>query len=318
MNNTIIYSFVVPIYNDGYLAENFCIAYENTFKKYLNIENINDKVELIFVNDGSPNNSLEIITPLVEKFPFVKIIDLSRNFGQHIAIACGYKEASGKYVGRLNVDMQDPPEEIPKLLKVIENEDVDLVIGIHAQERHSKWTDVITAQLFFRFFNWLTGMKTPQNTATLRVMNRLFLDTYNQLEEKSRLPQGLENWLGFKHKYVETKHQARVDNKSSYTLKKRLKLALDGAISFSDRPLKLMVYFGFIIALIGFIFVLSILVRKFILNNIIPGYTSLISVIILFSGIQILVIGVVGLYIGKIMSEVQNRPLYIIRKKINF
>ena len=101
MNNTIIYSFVVPIYNDGYLAENFCIAYENTFKKYLNIENINDKVELIFVNDGSPNNSLEIITPLVEKFPFVKIIDLSRNFGQHIAIACGYKEASGKYVGRL-------------------------------------------------------------------------------------------------------------------------------------------------------------------------------------------------------------------------
>ncbi len=318
MSNNIKYSFVVPIYNDGYLARNFCLAYQKTFQNYLQRNDIQDKVELIFVNDGSTNNSLAEISDLVNEFPFLKVIDLSRNFGQHIAIACGYKEAAGEYVGRLNVDMQDPPEEIPTLLKVIENEDIDLVIGIHPTERHSKRMDKWTAQIFFRFFNWLTGLKTPQNTATLRVMNRNFLDNYNKLEEKSRLPQGLESWIGFKQKYVETKHQARIDNKSSYTLKKRLKLALDSAISFSDRPLKIMVYFGFIIAILGFIFAIIILVNKFFLGNIVPGYTSLMAAIILFSGLQIAVIGVVGLYLGKILAEVQNRPLYIIRKKINF
>jgi glycosyltransferase involved in cell wall biosynthesis len=311
------YSFVVPIYNDAYLAADFCQEYQKTFEQYLGVSPIHQQVELIFVNDGSSDNSISVLKKLPAVYSFVKVIDLSRNFGQHIAIACGFREAKGQFVGRMNVDMQDPPGEIPKLLNVIQNEDVDLVVGKY-DLRYSSAFNRYTARIFFLFFNWLTGQNTPQNSAPLRIMNRTFLDAYNQLNEKSRFPQGLENWLGFKHKYIRTAHQPRIDNRSSYNFKKRLKLAFEGAISFSDRPLRIMVYTGFIITAIGFGFVILVIIQKFIYNSIIPGYTSIISIVTFLAGLQILVIGITGLYIGKILLEVQNRPVYLIREKINF
>jgi dolichol-phosphate mannosyltransferase len=299
------------------LAKAFCDEYQKTFEAYLNCPSINDRVELIFVNDGSRDDSLVTLKDLVASYPFVRIIDLSRNFGQHIAIACGFKEARGEYIGRMNVDLQDPATEIPKLIHVIENEDVDLVVGRY-EIRYSSSLNRVTARLFYLFFNWLTGQNTPQNTAPLRIMNRKFIDAYNSLNEKTRFPQGLENWLGFKHKYIFTRHQARIDNRSSYNFSRRLKLAFEGAISFSDRPLKIMVYTGFLITLIGFGFSLTVLVKKFFFGSIVPGYTSTISLITLFAGLQILVVGVTGLYVGKILLEVQDRPIYLIREKINF
>src|SRR4051812_21346164 len=216
--SSIKYSFIVSIYNDAYLAPAFCEAFKNTFETFINKSSIEQFVELIFVNDGSSNDSLSLLKKLSKQYPFVKVVDLSRNFGQHIAIACGFREAKGQFVGRMNVDMQDPPGEIPKLLNVIQNEDVDLVVGKY-DLRYSSAFNRYTARIFFLFFNWLTGQNTPQNSAPLRIMNRTFLDAYNQLNEKSRFPQGLENWLGFKHKYIRTAHQPRIDNRSSYNFK---------------------------------------------------------------------------------------------------
>lgn len=317
MTATIEYSFVVAIHNDGYLADDFCRSFRQTFERYLNTAELKGRVELIFVNDGSSDASLERLRSLPSAYPFVRVIDLSRSFGQHLAIACGFREARGRFVGRLNVDLQDPPEEIPKLLDILKTEDVDLIVGRY-DVRHSSLANKLSAYFFFAFFNWLTGQKTPQNTSPLRVMNRRFIDVYNELHEKTRFPQGLENWLGFRHKYVPVVHQPRRDRRSAYNFPRRLRLALEGVIAFSDRPLKLMVAAGVAIMALGLLLATTVVYRKLFFGTILTGYTSLLSAITVFSGLQVLVMGVTGLYVGKILQEVQDRPAYIIREKINF
>jgi len=311
------YSFVVPIYNDGYLAEAFCAEFQRVFREYLHKEDITGEVELIFVNDGSTNDSLELLKEAASKYPFVKVIDLSRNFGQHIAMICGYRHASGKIVGRLNVDMQDPPKEIPTVLNALVSSDTDIVVGLQ-KERRSKKSDLLTSRLFFLFFNWLVGAEIPQNTATLRAMRRRYVDALTQAGDKAPFLQGLENWVGFKTLYVATEHQERVDKKSSYTLLKRLALAFNAAVSFSDRPLKIVVSLGFFVAVVGFSAMAYLVAAKFISPDIRPGFTSTLAVLLFLSGVQISVVGLCGIYIGKVLLHVQNRPLFVVRERINF
>jgi dolichol-phosphate mannosyltransferase len=314
----ITYSFIVPIFNDGYLAEEFCTYFEQSMGGYLKVNNISKDVELIFVNDGSPQpESMEILQQIATKFNFVKVINLSRNFGQHIAVSCGYKYASGKYVGMLNVDMQDPPDQIPKLLSIIENNDIDIVYGLR-NNRKDKWYRIFFSNLQGRFLNYLTNTRTPLNVATLRIMNRKFIDAYNQFTEKSRYLPGLESWLGFKQQYAVIEHQERKKGKSSYTFWKLIKISLESIISFSDFPLKIFSFSGMCIAIIGFILTGILVIQKLFFINFQPGYTSSVSIMLLVGGIQIFVTGLVGLYIGRILKEVQNRPLFVVRDFINF
>jgi dolichol-phosphate mannosyltransferase len=311
------YSFVVPIYNDGYLANSFCEAFYKSFKEYLNEESILGIVELIFVNDGSKDNSLEILKLLPKKFNFVSIVDLSRNFGQHIALTCGYNLAQGDYIGMLNVDMQEPPSEIPILIEFMKAEKHDIVFGL-TEIRQTSFLNRVTSIAFGKTLNYLTKTNTPLNVTTLRVMNRKFITAYNTISEKSRYIPGLEAWLGFSQGYVQIKHQKRKDNRSSYNFKKRIGMALETIISFSDFPLRLIASLGFIFALLGFILSMILIICKLIFIDFQSGYTSTISFVLLIGGIQILVVGVSSLYIGRILKEVQNRPLYLINEKINF
>jgi glycosyltransferase involved in cell wall biosynthesis len=306
------YSVIATVYNDAYLAEAFCSEVINVFKGLLKTDNVKDCLEIILVNDGSTNDSLGVLKNLCDRFAELTVIDLSRNFGQHVAIMCGYRHAVGNLVIRLNIDMQDPPREIPKLLKVIEFEDVDLVVGLQ-RERKSSLQDKITSRAFFFVFNYLIGSKIPSNTATLRVLNRKYVDAILSLQDKTPFLQGLESWVGFKVRYIETEHVPRADKKSSYTFLKRLGLALNASISFSDRPLRLAVYFGLLISAAGFFGFALIVLRRLIDPEILPGYTSTLAVVLFCSGAQIMVSGVCGLYIGKILFHVQNRPLYLIR-----
>ncbi len=312
-----LYSFVVPIYNDAYLAEAFCEEFQNVFTGYLNTENIKESTELIFVNDGSPNNSWEVLKNLTKRFDFIKLIDLSRNFGQHIALSCGYQEAQGQYVGMLNVDMQDPPSQIPKMLDILITEDVDFVLGLR-EIRNSSVIDKTTSRLFNWVLNKATSQNIPVNSSTLRIMNRKFVNAYNSLNEKKRFIPALENWLGFKHKYVAITHQSRVDNKSSYNFRKRLDMASDAIISFSDLPLKMTITGGFFVSFVSVLFILIIIVSKLLSKDFLPGYVSIVSLITFLFGIQMIVIGIAGLYIGKIWYQVQDRPFYLIREKINY
>lgn len=307
------YSLVVPIYNDAYLAAAFCEEVNRVMSAHLGRNDIKQDFELVLVNDGSKNDSLSTLLKLVERWPFVRVIDLSRNFGQHAAIACGMHAARGEVVMRMNVDMQDPPSEIPKLIRAVELGDFDLVVGRYAT-RNSPLSNRLSAWLYFRLFKALTGFDTPQNTSPLRAMNRRFVSAYNQLQEKSRFPQGLDQWLGFKHHYIEIAHQKRIDNRSAYDFWSRLKLALDGLMYFSDRPLKLIATSGLVVATFGICLGLYLIVEKLTGTEFLPGYASVVSLVSLAFGIQLGATGVVGLYIAKIFREVQNRPLYVVRE----
>ena len=310
-------SMVVPIYNDGYLAEAFCVEYEKEFQKYLGKDQIETDVELIFVNDGSINDSIDYLIKLSEEKKFVKVIDFSRNFGQHIALSCGYQNAKGQYVGMLNVDMQEPPSEIPKLLDYIKEKKIDIVFGL-SDQRKTSFINRTTSKCFAIILNYLTKSQIPVNVTTLRIMNRKFVDAYNLLTEKSRYIPGLETWLGFKHGYLPIVHKEREIGKSSYNFRKRLKMAVESIISFSDYPLRLIVGLGFTVALVGFFLTTFLVISKLFYADRQTGYTSIVSLITFIGGIQIMVIGLASLYIGRILKEVQNRPLYVISEKFNF
>jgi dolichol-phosphate mannosyltransferase len=307
------YSIVVPIYNDGYLAEAFCEESRRVFSGLLNTQSISEQMELIFVNDGSRNNSLQQLIDLCSRFDFVRVVDLSRNFGQHQAIACGFREAKGDIIVRSNVDMQDPLSELPKLIELIETNDVDLAVGQYA-ERQSPFIDKLTSGAYFALFRFLSGIDVPRHTSPLRAMSRRFINAYNQLTEKSRFPQGLDYWLGFHHALVPIEHRERADKKSSYTFTKRLKLALEGALYFSERPIQLMTVFGFILSTVGVLLGGWLLITKMLGVSYLPGYVSLAAIGLGAFGVQLSCMGIVGLYVGKIFKESQNRPLYIIRE----
>jgi len=311
------YSFVVAIFNDGWLAREFCMEFQRVFRQYLNTQGIEGTVELIFVNDGSRIDSWQHLTELVAEFPFVRTIDLSRNFGQHIALSCGYMNASGEFVGMLNVDMEDPPDQIPVLLDLIQKGDHDIVYGLR-EDRKSPWIESLTSKAFNLLLNKLTGHDLPLNIATLRVMDRRFVDAYNSLTEKSRYIPGLEMWLGFRKGFAKIKHKQRAKGRSSYSFSKRLSMAIEAIISFSDLPLRWLVKFGFLVSFLGFVLGLYWLAQKILLPNVAAGFTSTITLIIFFAGVQIIVAGFAGLYIGRVLKEVQNRPLYVIREKLNF
>jgi glycosyltransferase involved in cell wall biosynthesis len=308
------YSIVVPIYRDGSLAEDLCVEVQRVMRGFTGREDIGSVVELIFVNDGSPDNSLELLLDLRSKYDFIHIIDLSRNFGQHIAIACGFREATGNIIMRMNVDMQDHPDQIPVLLEHMTSTKADIVIGQYEQ-RESPLINRLTARLYYSFFRLMTGLASPQNTSPLRVMSRRYITAYNSLTEKTRFPQGLDQWLGFYPRYVLIAHRPRAKGKSSYNFWLRLRLGLDGLLYFSERPLVIMMSLGLVLSAFGTAMGLALVVMRLFLRNIEPGYTSLAAIGLFAFGVQLICLGVVGFYVGKIFKEVQNRPLYIIKDR---
>lgn len=308
------YSIVVPIYNDGALAPELCYEIEKAFAAYLGSENVVSRIELIFVNDGSGNDSLNYLKHMAARYSFVRVIDLSRNFGQHIAIASGLAEARGNVILRMNVDMQDHPSQIPALLDALHAEQLDLVVGQY-EVRESPWINRTTARLYFHLFRFLTGFSSPQNTAPLRAMSRRFVDAYNRLTERSRFPQGLDQWLGFDQKYVRIEHRPRTDGKSSYNFWSRLRLGVEGILYFSNRPLTLIAIFGFILSVVGLVFGAYVIIARLLWADLLPGYASLLSIGLIAFGIQLGCMGVVGLYVARIFSETQNRPLFLVKAR---
>jgi dolichol-phosphate mannosyltransferase len=316
------YSFVVPIYKDADLADEFAEEFQRVFRLRLGREDISGDVELIFVNDGSPDpggptGAAATLDRVATKFAFVKVVELSRNFGQHVALSAGYRHARGAYVGMLNVDMEDPPDQIPLLLDEIEKGEADMVYATRGR-KSSPWHIRLTSRLFNWLLIRLTGFEAPLDTATLRVMSRPFVDAYNGLTEKSRYLPGLEMWLGFKKAYLPIRHQARKRGRSSYTFRSRLRIASEAVISFSDLPLWTMVAAGTVLAALGFLLNFAAVTSRLFSFDFQPGYASMASVILLLGGVQIMVMGLATLYIGRILREVQNRPLYVVRRRTNF
>ena len=307
------YSFVVTIYNDGELAADLCRELEKVFKKYTGLEDIRDEVEVVFIDDESREKSLSALKKACDEFPFTNLVVLARNFGQHVAISAGYKHARGEYVGLLNVDQEDPPDQLVVLLDALKAKDYDIVGGLY-ETRAIPIGQKLTSYLFTTTLNRLTGYEVPRNASTARVMTRRFIDAYNTLTERTRYIPGLERWLGFKYGYAPVRHQRRRVGKSSYNFRRRMRLALDSIISFSDFPLRLAVKFGFWVATLGVFLVIGLLVDRVFFQVFQQGWVSTIVAIVLLGGVQIMVTGLVSLYVGRILAEVQGRPLFVVRE----
>lgn len=312
-----LFSLVVPIYNDGYLARRFAEEFEQVFKGFVPGPSISSEIELIFVNDGSKNNSFEQVKEVAAAFDFVKAVSLSRNFGQHVAISCGYQHAKGEYVGMMNVDMQEHPTEIIKLLSVLQEDKADITISLRNPEDDNQ-KQKFSSNLFHHAMNFLTGQYAPVNAGTLRIMNRKFLNVYNQLSERSRYLPALELWIGFRHAYVPIKYGAPTgQKKSSYTFRRRLEMGIEAVLGFSDHPLRLSAMAGMGISLMGGVIgVLLIIQKLFMFSSIPPGYASIVALMLFLAGAQIFIISLCGLYIGRTLRESQRRPLYIVAERV--
>lgn len=304
-------SIVTPIYYDSSLAADFISALT---KVDLGATTLH---EVIFVVDGGSPKDEQNLKDLAAKDSRIKVIVLSRNFGQHIALSAGYQYSSGDFVCMINVDQQDPPKEIPKLLDIILNDEhTDIVYGTR-KDRKDSFFKTLSSKGFNLAMNKLTGDNTPLNVATLRIMSRRFVDAYNELSEKARYIPGLENWIGFEKKYIPIDHQDRAVGKSSYNFKKRINMALESIISFSDLPLRWSALIGMTISALGFVALIILTIMKLYFVDFQSGYISTIAIIVFIGGIQIFVVGLAAIYIGRVLKEVQNRPLFIVKEKVN-
>ncbi|MEH7121442.1 glycosyltransferase family 2 protein [Neobacillus vireti] len=306
MNPSIQYSIVVPVYNEE------AVIYE-TYRRLTEVmRSTGESYELLFVNDGSRDQTADIIKGFSEKDPSVILLDFSRNFGHQIAITAGMDYSRGKAVVVIDADMQDPPELI---LKMIEKwkQGYDVVYAKRTKRKGETVFKKYTAKLFYRFLRSMTDVDIPLDTGDFRLLDRRVCDQMNNLQEKNRFVRGLVSWVGFKQIAVEYERDERLAGESKYPLKKMLKLSMDGITSFSYKPLKLAGFAGAALSVIGFIYLFVVLYMKLFTDATITGWSSLIVIQLLFNGIILFILGIVGEYIGRIYDESKQRPLYIVQ-----
>lgn len=300
-------SVIVPLYNEEEIAEKTFATLEQELAE---IEH-----ELIFVNDGSTDRTREILENLLPKTPRNKLINFSRNFGHQAAFSAGLKQARGKAVVIIDGDLQDPPALIHDMLKKWEK-GYQVVYAQRKKRKGETFFKKASAHAFYKILHALTNIDIPMDTGDFRLMDRIVVDQLNALPERNRFLRGLVCWVGFKRTGILYDRKERTAGKSKYPLRKMLRLAMDGITSFSTTPLKISFLIGMLATAVAFgLFVWSVL-EKF-LNPVttVPGWASLMTAIVFFGGVQLMSIGILGEYIGRIYEEVKQRPLYIEDKK---
>ncbi len=270
--------------------------------------------EIIFIDDGSTDSSWDLIKSLHSMDDRVKGINFSRNFGHHIAITAGVDSASGDFVVLMDGDLQDPPEEIPKLYDKI-REGYDVVYAIR-KTRNDPILKVFSSKLFHFLFKRLGNIDLDPNSGIFRILNRKSADALRKCTERSRFIIGLIGWAGFRTAGVETERSPRFAGKTKYNLYKSFLLAINGITSFSYFPLRIASFFGWTVAFISGLFACLMIIKKIVLGIPIEGYASLIVSILFIGSIQLIIMGIMGEYIGRIFTEVQRRPIYLINEKL--
>lgn len=335
-NNNIDFSIVIPIYNeegnipelynrltsvmDELCTENITNFNVKSIENSLDANKISHNsgepyYEIIMVDDGSQDKSWQLIKELHEKDPKVKGISFSRNFGHHIAITAGLDCAAGEKVILMDGDLQDPPEEIPRLFNKFK-EGYDLVYGIR-QHRNDPLLKKITSYLFWFILRKFSGVEIPQGQTMLRIMSRRIVDVIKNMREHARFVHGMMAWAGFSVTTLQIKHAPRTKGKSKYNIPKMFKLAFHAVTSFSTVPLKLATYIGFLSSFISLLFGSYFIYKRIFLGIPVLGYASIIVTIFFVSGIQLLIFGIFGEYLGRAYQEGQKRPLYVVAEYIS-
>ena len=300
-------SIVSPVYR----AEN--LVDELVKRIHQSVSSITSDYEIILVEDSGPDSSWNKIVALAEKDPKIKGFQLSRNFGQHYAITCGLDQSKGEWVVVMDCDLQDRPEEIDALYqKAISGYDVVLA---KRNQRQDTFFKKFFSKAFYRTLGYLTGSAMDEQVANFGIYHRNVINAVCELRESIRYFPTMIQWVGFKQTAISVTHSTRDVGKSSYNFKRLLNLALDIILAYSDKPIRLMIKLGILVSLLSFIMGFYFSFQYFLGNVTVPGYTSLILSIWFFSGLLLILVGVVGLYVGKTFEGVKKRPIYLIQNE---
>jgi polyisoprenyl-phosphate glycosyltransferase len=314
MSTELTISLVIPIYCEEDIITEF---YKRAKAVMASLRPRYDH-EFLFVNDGSDDRSLELLKDLSAKDPRVKVISLSRNFGHQFAITAGMDHALGDAVVVIDGDLQDPPEVIPQMVsKWVEG--FKVVYGVREKRKGENLFKLATAKIFYRLLRLLSETEIPVDAGDFRLLDRMVVDALKSIREENRYLRGLVRWTGFRQTGLPYRRDPRFAGKTKFTVRKMIKFAVDGVLSFSDKPLKITSYFGFLITLLSFAMGLRIIIGKIRYPQIaVSGWTSMILAVLFIGGIQLISLGILGLYLGRQYREVKKRPLYIIADTFGF
>ena len=305
-------SVVIPMYYEEEVAKECYNKMTEVLKKIDGYD-----YELICVNDGSKDKTLPILEELAEKDNKLKVVSFARNFGHQCAVTAGLKYVTGDCAVIIDADLQDPPELIPEMLKLWE-EGNEVVYGKRKTREGESIFKLFTAKMFYKTLNALSDVDIPKDTGDFRLVDKKVVDVMNSMPEHNKFLRGLWGWIGFKQIPYEYERKERFAGKTKYPLKKMLKLASDGIIGFSTKPLKIVGALGILSIFISIIILIYSLISYICgLNNLTAGWTSIMVTVTLFSGVQLLSIWIMSEYIGRIYDESKSRPQYIIEKTIN-
>ena len=306
-------SVIVPMYYEEKVAEECYKRLTACLQKLTDYT-----YEIIIIDDGSKDKTLEILENIANKDDKVKIISFSRNFGHQAAVTAGLKHVSGDAIIIIDADLQDPPELIPQMIQLWEQGN-EIIYAKRKKRKGESPFKLLSAKLFYQILNALSDTEIPKDTGDFRLVDRKVVDTINNMPEHNKFLRGLFSWVGYKQIPFEYEREERFAGKTKYPLRKMLKLASDGIISFSTKPLKLVGLLGFISIVISILILIYALLSYFLkLNQLSAGWTSLMVAITFFAGVQLLSIWIMSEYIGRIYDETKQRPQFIINKKINF
>lgn len=307
---TKIISIIVPCYNE---EESIELFYKEVKKVFKTIKNV--KYELLFINDGSEDNTLKIIKSLSTKDENVKYISFSRNFGLEAGIYAGLTESTGDYVAKMDVDLQDPPEYIKTMYEILETEDYDCVALYTKSHEGYSFIRKSFTNLWYKLTDKISNSKQKPGARDFRLMTRQMVESLISMKEYNRYIKGFFGYIGFKTKWIAYDAPNRKSGVSKFNLRKLFTYAIEGIVSFSTKPLVISVYVGLLFCLISFITIIGIIIKTLVYGDPTPGWPSLACIIIFVSGIQLFFLGIIGTYISKIYLEVKQRPIYIVKEK---
>lgn len=303
----ITYSIVVPIYNEN---ENIPELYRRICEV---MESTHEPWELVLVDDGSTDGSTDLIRALAQKDKHVRPVIFARNFGHQVAITAGWDYARGDAIVIIDADLQDPPEVILDMAKKWK-EGNEVVYAVRAEREGESWFKLWTASLFYRVIYHITDVKIPLDTGDFRLMDRKVVNVLKQMPERHRFPRGMSAWVGFKQVGVEYKRAARVAGVTKYPFSKMLRLALNAITSFSYFPLQVATYFGFASAGLAIIAIPVVVALRLAGSHFFEGQTTTLISVLFLGGVQLISLGILGEYVGRLYDEAKGRPLYIVRE----
>lgn len=299
-------SIVVPCFNEDESVEIFLGEIQKTLKDY--------NFEVIYVNDGSSDNTLKYIKELASKNSNVKYISFSRNFGKESAIFAGLKYASGDYICLMDADLQHPPKLIPEMLEAVLDEGYDVAAARRVSRKGEPKIKSFFSHRFYKVFNKISDIDMVEGATDYRIMTRQVVDSVLDLPEYNRFSKGLFQWVGFDTKWIEYENIERIAGESTWSFWGLIKYSIEGLVAFTTLPLSVSTFLGMVFSVIAFIYMLFIIIRYLIYSEAVPGYPTLICSLLLLGGIQLLSIGVLGKYLEKTYFEAKNRPIFIVKE----